>query len=96
MERVKRKHLFLALAALLVAGGMWLARTTRKPTHAPEQSSKGVASETSRSRAGRADDNNGQSEPGHTLRPPNQTRRFIEFTPEQRVEFARKGHGPGG
>jgi hypothetical protein len=30
------------------------------------------------------------------LAPPDPTRRFREFTPEQRVEFARKGHGPGG
>jgi hypothetical protein len=34
--------------------------------------------------------------PGHTLAPPNPSRRFTDFTPEQRVEFARRGHGPGG
>lgn len=30
------------------------------------------------------------------LAPPNPTRRFTDFTPEQRVQFARQGHGPGG
>jgi hypothetical protein len=34
--------------------------------------------------------------PGQTLAPPIPNRRFTDFTPEQRVEFARKGHGPGG
>ena len=29
-------------------------------------------------------------------RPPDPSRRFTDFTPEQRVQFARKGHGPGG
>jgi hypothetical protein len=30
------------------------------------------------------------------LAPPDPTRRFTDFTPEQRVQFARQGHGPGG
>jgi hypothetical protein len=30
------------------------------------------------------------------LRPPDPSRRFTDFTPEERVQFARKGHGPGG
>jgi hypothetical protein len=38
----------------------------------------------------------GQPKPGQMLRPPEPNRRFSDFTPEQRVEFARKGHGPGG
>ena len=34
--------------------------------------------------------------PPRPLAPPDPSRRFRDFTPEQRVEFARKGHGPGG
>ena len=30
------------------------------------------------------------------LAPPVPNRRFTDFTPEQRVQFARQGHGPGG
>jgi len=39
---------------------------------------------------------NNRPKPGHMLSPPDPIRRFVDFTPEQRVEFARKGHGPGG
>ena len=34
--------------------------------------------------------------PAHILRPPIPNRRFQDFTPEQRVQLARQGHGPGG
>jgi len=34
--------------------------------------------------------------PDQMPRPPQVNRRFQDFTPEQRVEFARRGHGPGG
>lgn len=34
--------------------------------------------------------------PGRMLRPPDPNRKFENFTPEQRVQFARQGHGPGG
>jgi hypothetical protein len=30
------------------------------------------------------------------LAPPVPNRRFTDFTPEERVKFARQGHGPGG
>jgi hypothetical protein len=33
---------------------------------------------------------------GQMPRPPIPNRRFTDFTPEQRVQFARQGHGPGG
>ena len=42
------------------------------------------------------DDEGGRRKPGQVRRPPVPNRRFTDFTPEQRVEFARKGHGPGG
>ena len=41
-------------------------------------------------------DERGRPKPGQMLRPPVPNRRFTDFTPEQRVQFARKGHGPGG
>ena len=34
--------------------------------------------------------------PAHIPRPPIPNRRFQDFTPEQRVQLARQGHGPGG
>jgi hypothetical protein len=91
---MKRKHWFLAIAALLAAGGLWLARSGRPLDNiASGESSTGAAVERA------------SAQPGETLNssnrvqmhaPPDQTRKFREFTPEQRVEFARKGHGPGG
>lgn len=94
---MKRKHLFLAIAVLLVAGALWLSRTTWR---APASD----ASNTSSTAAG-LEPPQGQPRPGEMLNPPNPrqtlappdpSRRFTDFTPEQRVEFARQGHGPGG
>jgi hypothetical protein len=88
---MKAKYLFLALAALLAAGGLWFAQSAWR-THAFPKSSMGVGFETL----------DGPPKPGQMLNPParlappDPTRRFWDFTPEQRVEFARKGHGPGG
>jgi len=45
---------------------------------------------------------NNRPKPGQVLNsparlaPPIPNRRFTDFTPEQRVQFARQGHGPGG
>ncbi|HEV8542073.1 MAG TPA: hypothetical protein VGR78_06760 [Verrucomicrobiae bacterium] len=91
---MKPKHLFLAIAALLTAGGLWLARTTWRP-HAPQKSSMDVGFKTPQGPSKPGQMLNSPN-PGHTLAPPNPMRRFTDFTPEQRVEFARKGHGPGG
>ena len=88
---MKAKHLFLAIAALLAAGGLWLARSAWR-THRPlvtsdiPNATMGVGFKTP----------HGQPKPGQMLRPPDPSRRFTDFTPEQRVQFARKGHGPGG
>ncbi len=82
---MKGKHLSLAIAALLAAGGLWLARSAWR-THTFHKSSTDVGFETA----------DGPPKPGQMLRPPDPLRRFTDFTPEQRVEFARKGHGPGG
>jgi hypothetical protein len=88
---MKAKHLFLAIAALLAAGGLWLARSAWR-TQAFHKSNIDVGSKTPE----------GPPEPGQMLNsparlaPPDPSRRFTDFTPEQRVKFARKGHGPGG
>jgi hypothetical protein len=81
----KAKRLSLALVALLVAGGLWLSRTAWTPA-ASNKSNTDVGAQTP----------DVKPEPGHMLRPPDPAKKFIDFTPEQRVEFARKGHGPGG
>jgi hypothetical protein len=83
---MKRKHLFLAIAVLLTAGGLWLARTTGR-THARDESSTGVGVNTSR----------GGPQPGQMLNspgrfaPPNPNRKFEKLTPEERVQLARRG-----
>ena len=82
---MKTNHLLLAIVALVAAGGLWLARSAWR-AHAVQKSSMDVGLKTP----------DGRPKPGQMPRPPDQTRRFTDFTPEQRVEFARKGHGPGG
>lgn len=89
---MKRKHVLLGIVALLGVGGLWLGRET---FHSGNESS-------GESTAANFQIQEGQKEPGQTngsqphLAPPDQTRRFRDSTPEQRVEQARKGHGPGG
>ncbi|MCC7377390.1 MAG: hypothetical protein IT581_22205 [Verrucomicrobiales bacterium] len=104
---MKRKHLLLALAAVLALCGWWLARSsglsqppdpTNSEVHADAQ--QGVSDVLVDPPQGgpevRVGNHQGTIHPGQHLRPPDPRRRFIEFTPEQRVEFARRGHGPGG
>ncbi|HRI14559.1 MAG TPA: hypothetical protein PLX89_16300, partial [Verrucomicrobiota bacterium] len=84
-------HLSVVIAALLAAGGLWFARSAWHAS-ASDKSSTGNGPKAS----------DGPPKPGQRLHsparlaPPDPTRRFRDFTPEQRVEFARKGHGPGG
>lgn len=91
---MKRKRLLLAIAALIAAAGLWFARSGSHPNDpASEKLAADPATFTSTS------DNSKSGEMTNAaprLAPPDQTRKFREFTPEQRVEFARKGHGPGG
>ena len=103
---MKRKHLFLAIAALLAAGGLWLGLSAwRTPAsrksgttanftmrRGPNSDPRSAASSANASQTGP----NNRRNPGRVPRPPDPTQRFRDFTPEQRVEFARKGHGPGG
>jgi hypothetical protein len=102
---MKRKHLFLAVAAVLAAGGLWFARSAWR-TQAFHTSSMGVGTvhqvqsddinaQPARSQSA-SEMSHGTPKPGQMLRPPDPTRRFTDFTPEQRVQFAREGHGPGG
>lgn len=84
-QAMNRKYLLLALASVLAVGGVWLSRSTYRSA-AIHQSTSDVGIETSP----------GAPKSGQILRPPDPVRRFTDFTPEQRVEFARRGHGPGG
>ena len=96
---MKAKHLPLAIAALLAAGGLWFAGSAWR-THAFHESNMGVGFETPQDHESSMGvgfkESHDQPKPGQMLRPPDPSRRFTDFTPEQRVEFARKGHGPGG
>src|SRR5262249_30296116 len=105
---MKAKHLYPAIAALLAAGGLWFAwNAWRSADLTIHKSSKGVAlktpggpnsdsnTATSLAKASQMGPTN-RPTPGQVLRPPTPNRRFADFTPEQRVEFARKGRGPGG
>ncbi|HTE90621.1 MAG TPA: hypothetical protein VK639_16795 [Terriglobales bacterium] len=77
---MKARHLFLAIAALLVAGGLWLARTGRR-AHEDPKSSMDVSVKTPHE----------QPKPGQMLPPPDPNRRFRDLTPEERVQLARRG-----
>jgi len=109
---MKPKHLFLAIAVLLAIGGLWSAWRTHALHKSSMGVGVNTASEQSLSRGEQpqADDaaavgisqtqesrrRNDGARPRQMLLPPELNRRFKDFTPEQRVEFARKGHGPGG
>jgi hypothetical protein len=111
-KTMKTKHLFLAVAALVAAGGLWLARSAWRSDHfASHKSSAGSGSQTPHdaildpnnaaslaktSQAGSDPGPHNRPKRGQMLRPPDPNRRFTDFTPEQRVQFARQGHGPGG
>ena len=77
---MKSKHLFLAIAALLVAGGLWFARSGWRVQEDPK-SNMDVSVKTT----------DGPPKPRQMLRPPNPNRKFEELTPEERVQHARQG-----
>jgi hypothetical protein len=108
---MKRKHLSVTIAALLAAGGLWFAWSAWRSDDLAVQKSSISKKSSSRDRSsiahkpsidGKSRTNadfqtaDGSLKPRRTLRPPVPNRRFTDFTPEERVEFARKGHGPGG
>ena len=102
---MKAKHLSLAIVVLLAAVGLWLARSSGR-TNASNKSSMGVGSKmpggpnfdpnNAASQTSPAPGPNNPPNAGQMLQPPIPNRRFTDFTPEQRVQFARQGHGPGG
>ncbi len=106
---MKPKH-FLLIALLLAAGGVWLARSAWR-THAapksnmdadvkmtgnPNSAANNTASLPGAAQKDASPGPNNRPRPAQMLRPPEPYRRFTDFTPEQRVQFARQGHGPGG
>lgn len=109
---MKGRHLWLAMAALVAAGGLWFAGSAwRTPavrktnTGADVRTSGGPDSEmgpnkaAGLARASQAGPTAGATnlfESGRVPEPPKPNRRFMDFTPEERVQFARQGHGPGG
>jgi hypothetical protein len=108
---MKPIHLVTA-AALLAAGGLWFAwsswreHTSRESSNVvfePPQahaSNMPVGTETPPAEPSNTGNNSkrptAQTMPDRMPSPPELNRRFKDFTPEQRVEFARRGHGPGG
>ena len=92
---MKLKRLSLAVVAVLAAGsGWWLSRSDSR-TPASNKLNAVVVHEMD-DRRPQDSGPHGQPKPGQRHQPPDPTRLFRDFTPEQRVEFARKGHGPGG
>ena len=95
---MKKKDRVLAgviMAALLAAGGLWLRRSGQGPGGTVMETTGTGLSRVADGQPGPGEMDN-PTNGGRTLAPPDQTRRFREFTPEQRVLQARKGHGPGG
>jgi len=109
---MKGKHLLLGVAVVLAAGGVWLGWSGWRTGAVNESSKgvgvetpQGHESDMGGFETQRGDESrvgggsnrqNGQLQPRQMLRPPEPNRRFADFTPEQRVQFARQGHGPGG
>ena len=124
---MKAKHLSLAIAVLLAAGGLWFAGSAWRThalyksanSHQPESQisagenasgrndvlegrSKSAGGNNDRSLVTRANPDSGSKtlerrpKSDQMLRPPVPNQHFTDFTPEQRGQFARQGHGPGG
>ena len=106
---MSKKHLLLTAAAALAVGGSWFAWSTWRTLYLQEsgvrnglEAPPGPTMPAQIQAGHEANTGVGlESQPGATergamLRPPEPNRRFSDFTPEQRVEFARRGHGPGG
>ncbi|HVK58287.1 MAG TPA: hypothetical protein VM735_05860 [Candidatus Kapabacteria bacterium] len=89
---MKRKHLALGIAALVAAGGLWFARSAKRSDVSASDEPSTAYFQTLDGQPKPEQMTN--SRPQHA--PPNPTLRFRDFTPEQRVQQARKGHGPGG
>jgi hypothetical protein len=85
-KSMKRKHLLLAISALLAAGGLWLATAAwRADVVHKSGTGVGVKTPSDRSKPGE------MLNPPARLAPPNPNRRFQDLTPEERVQRARRG-----
>ena len=92
---MKRTHVLLAVVAILAV--LWWMRST-PPAEPPNGTEIGAAEPVAVEPRGPVATAPTAGAPPHepVLRPPNPSQRFIDFTPEKRVEFARRGYGPGG
>jgi hypothetical protein len=95
---MKPKHLFLAIAALLAASGVWFIAfhksSTGKMPHGQALAPSSIRDDSRRlsgPEAGRENSNPSKANPSQMLRPPDPIRKFWELTPEQRVKLARQG-----
>ena len=109
---MKAKRLSLPIAAVLAAGALWFAWSAWRSDQFPSRKSRmggdsntphgqnsnptTAASVPSAAETGPAPGPTNRPMSGQMLRPPEPNRRFTDFTPEERVQFARQGHGPGG
>lgn len=104
---MKTKYLFLAIAVLIVVGGLWLIKSAwRQPnigagsatSRDADSGPNTAASSAKDSQASSGLDNRANSgqkiNSPRQLAPPDPARKFWELTPEQRVERAR--HPVGG
>src|SRR5438270_10361950 len=99
-----------AAGGLWFAGSVWRKQSVQKSSMAgnskmPRGPNFDLNSADSLARASETalgPGSNNRPKPGQMLNsparlaPPDPNRRFTDFTPEQRVQFAREGHGPGG
>lgn len=103
---MRRERILLAAAVVSAIGGLWFAWSAMR-NQAIEESGGAVGDRAQPGAGpggalvepggdGAAEGAPGVARPDRPPRPPEPNRRFTDFTPEQRVEFARRGHGPGG
>lgn len=91
---MKRKHFYLGAVGLLAAAALWIARSGGDAEQNAIESANSANAANAQITEGRRPGQTNVHGPRHSEA--DQTRRFRDFTPEQRVEQARKGHGPGG
>lgn len=103
---MRRERILLAAAVVFAVGGLWFAWSAMRDRAIEE--TDGVPGDRAQPVGGPGhvlvepgadagpETSPGMAPPIRPPRPPEPNRRFSDFTPEQRVEFARRGHGPGG
>ncbi|HAM71169.1 MAG TPA: hypothetical protein DCM86_05955 [Verrucomicrobiales bacterium] len=99
-----QKLLALPVLAMVVLGALWFGRGWGRPPASGARVAEGVEVNASTPprpvdpgrKGGGVGAMDVSPRPDRMLRPPDPARRFMDFTPEQRVDFARRGQGPGG